>query len=354
MTSIWLKAAEKVVRTFSLPPTSVSFEVSKLCNLHCIACRRWYYDSTREGYVSIDKYRQAIDNIGWVKDVNVIGPDGEPLCNPDFNRIIEYNTSKYINTTFTTNGMLVTPELVNHWKSNKVSQIGISLDSPNKEEYEMLRPGANFDKVISSCRLINSAGIELHLNMIVFESNVDKVLDFAKLAKDVGASKVYYIRPQYTGSYNKNLNPIITLKRIALFEGVKEFLIKNKIGWYEPLCLGTYFRPCMFPFTSPWITLEGNIKPCCFIFGNHTEYLEEVSYEINGDKYILGNVYKDNFEKVWTGPKFREVREFIKSTEYLRGSQMSLEELKEWKLYPQVGNRFEQCRSCTLRWGLEG
>ena len=342
----------QAVRRLTLPPLEAVFEPTSVCNLGCRACLRWYWKNPSEGkHLTLPAYKDAMSNIGWVPMVGFIGTGGEPLMNPEFNNLIEYNASKHISSVFGCNGTLVTPEIVKFWASHRVKRVTISFDSCDPEEYEAIRIGSNFEKVKNVCKMISSAGLFLQLNMIVFERNVDKVLDYAKFAKEVGASKVFYIRPQYTGAYNDASNtPTITSKRENLFGQTEAYLRANHIAWVNPIRMGTYFRPCLSPFASPWIMLDGTIKPCCFIYGNHPETLDGYTYDVNGEVYTLGNIYKDDFRKIWYGQGLKELRNFIKQTECKEGEEIDPNQLKEWKKYPLSNNRFEQCRACLWRW----
>lgn len=348
------KIKRSLVKVFPFPVTAV-FEPTTMCNLRCKACARWYWENPSYGrHLTLENYKKALgnilDSVIWIPSIAFVSPGGEPLTNPEFNSIIGYNFSKNISSIVTTNGTLLTQDIVNFWKSHKVSRVAISVDSCEVDEYESIRIGAKFERVKNSCKMVSEAGIHLQLNTIIFESNVDKLMGMAKLAKEVRASKVYYIKPQYTGEFVESLDPKVTKERLQLFTEVRTYLKDNNIGWLEPVSMETYFRPCLFPFTTPWIMIDGSIRPCCFIFGNHDQTLDGYTYKIDGDKYLLGNIYKDNFLKVWLGRGFTSLRDFIKATEYKEGEKIDMEQLKEWKRYPLSPNRFEHCRACLWRW----
>ena len=346
--------ARTLIRKFPLYPVSVVFEPTTYCNLKCKACRRWYWDNpSKLKNLTLSMYREALKNIGWVPSIKFIGPDGEPLCNPEFNNLVEYNSSKNTFTQITTNGTLVTPDMVRFWKRHKVARVVVSFDSCDPSEYEAIRLGSNFNKVRDVCKLISSNGIPLQMNMVTFERNVDKVLDYAKFAASLGACEVYYLRPHNVGEAS-SIPPKITLERQKLFRETEDFLRVHKIKYIKPMRMGTYFRTCIQPFAAPYILLDGSIRPCCTIFGDYKENLEGQLYQVDGSKYTLGNIYQDKLINIWNSKNAKDLRKFIKETDYKEGSEIPLNQIASWKKNPIGCGRFEQCRSCLWRWSVEG
>lgn len=346
-----------IVRRLPFPPIEAILEPSKLCNLKCDYCRRGESGSVRQisgvgDHFTLDQFKVVLEKLRHIRKANWIG-DGEPLVNPDFNKLIEMSAKKGIRTTFGTNGTLVTKEDVAFWKTHKVSEISVSLDSPMPEKFERMRPGANFDRVIQSCKLINEAGINLQLQIILFAETVADIPKFVDLALKVGAWRIALPRPHLYGTLERYrasypvpavANPIL---KIAL-----DKMKRAKIRWYEPWYATTYFRRCMWPFLSPYIQIGGTIQPCCFMQGkNKMSNYDGVAYQVTSTSFEMGNILTDDFDKIWHGEAYKELRRLLIKSEKPVGTTIEPEQLHALK--GNTSSRFSSCLGCGWRWSIE-
>ena len=146
----------------------------------------------------------------------------------------------------------------------------------------------------------------------------------------------------------------MTASRIELFRRTRLYLDSKKIDYIKPLDFGPYFRTCIQPFSAPYIALDGSVRPCCTMFGDYEETLDKKVYKVEGNRYNLGNIYKDSFSKIWFGSPLKELRNFLKETDYKEGSKIPLDQLELLRSNCFSKGRFEQCRSCSWRWSVEG
>lgn len=349
---------KNIVRRIPLPPIEAIFEPTKLCNLKCDYCRRGESSSVCKvagvgNHFTPEQFKEALDKLRHIRRANWIG-DGEPLLNPDFNKLIEMSAKRGIRTTFGTNGTLVTKGDVDFWKKHKVSEVSVSIDSPNPERYEMMRKGANFDRVVQSCKLISEAGISLQLQIILFAESVGEMSKFVDLAIEVGAGRIASPRPHLYGTLNVRYqssypDPVVAnpILKIAL-----DKMKKAHIHWYEPWYVTAHFRRCMWPFLSPYIQIGGIIQPCCFMQGkDRIEYYDGVAYNVPSTSYEMGNILTDDFGKIWHGDDYKELRKLLIKTEEPVGTTIEPEQLHALKRHNS--NRFSHCLGCAWRWCVE-
>ncbi len=349
--------ARTIARRLPLPPLEALFEPTKVCNLQCDYCRRnengsVAHSKAEDKHFTPDRFKEALRQLKHIRGANWIG-DGEPLLNPDFNKLIEMTAKKGAKTTFGTNGTLVTPQDVVFWKKHKVSEVSVSLDSPIPETYEKMRKGAKFSRVIESCRMISDAGINLQLQIILFAESTTDMPAFVDLAIDVGAWRIALPRPhlydrleRYRSSYpdpDKVNQPLRTAMNKMKQAGIK---------WYEPWYATTHFRRCMWPFLAPYIQINGTIQPCCFMSGNDkTDNYDGVEYRIPSSCYVMGNIFTDDFNKIWRGDAYRELRQTLIKSERPVGTPIKPDELH--KLKEIHDGRFAHCYGCSWRWSVE-
>ncbi len=346
-----------IVRKLHLPPIEATFEPTKLCNLGCDHCRRLQVGSVAQIkgtgiHYSADQFTESLSKLKHIKRIGWIG-DGEPLLNPDWNKLIEIAYKKGIYTRFSTNGTLVTKEDVDFWKSHKVDLVQVSLDTSTAETYEKMRPGAKFDRVIESCKLISKAGIKLQMSNILFAESIEDMSSYVDLCVEVGAWKIALPRPHLYGGLKKYVNSRPDpAEANPILEIAQEKARKAKLEWYEPWLLLPYFKRCMFPFLSPYIQVGGTIQTCCFMSGeDRTGYYGGESFEIPATNYILGNIFTDDFSKIWRGDAYREIRNLLAKSERPVGASIEPEQLLALK--QDTSSRFSSCLGCSWRWSVE-
>lgn len=346
-----------IVRRLPFPPIEAILEPTKLCNLKCDRCRRLEGGSVAQIqgmgiHFTPEQFRETLDKLRRITKANWIG-DGEPLLNPDWNKLIEISAKKGISTRFSTNGTLVTKEDVDFWKRHKVVEVQVSLDTSTPETYEMMRPGAKFDRVIESCKLISKAGIKLQLSNILFAESIDDMAHYVDLCIEVGAWKIALPRPHLYDRLEKYLpscpDPVVANPILKIAQDKAR---KAKIGWYEPWLLTPYFKRCMFPFLSPYIQIGGTIQTCCFMSGkDRMGYYDGDSYKISATNYEMGNILTDDFGKIWRGQAYKELRRLLIKSERLIGTNIEPKQLLELK--KTMNGRFSHCLGCSWRWSVE-
>ena len=115
-----------------------------------------------------------------VKDVVFTG--GEPICRRDVCELAAYAKERGLSTTLLTNGTLI------DWRtasriSRSFDSVVVSLDSWVKEEYELLRPGAPFEKAVQGIRnLVEAKVSSLFIRPIITRLNLTSLPQFPSFA----------------------------------------------------------------------------------------------------------------------------------------------------------------------------
>ena len=343
-----------IVRRIPLPPLQANFEPTKMCNLACDFCRRHESSSVAQikgvgAHFTQNQFKEALSKLKHVRVINWIG-DGEPLMNPDFNKLIEMSADRGIRTTFTTNGILVTKKDIEFWKKHKVVRISCSVDTPDPERYKELRLGGTLDKPAQTCKWISESGIYLQMSSVLLAENIEGIPRFVDFAKEIGARRIALSRPHLVGTLTKYsssypdpvvANPIL---KIALDKAKKA-----KMDWHRPWYISPYHRRCMVPFVSLYIQIGGDIQSCCFMMGgDRIEDFDGVSYKIPVSNFRMGNILTDDFGEIWHGDAYKELRNLLIKSERPVGTTVGLERIHA--LRRNTDSRFSSCLGCLWRW----
>ena len=104
----------------------VLFELTTYCNLNCPFCLNDSSLSNKE-FMSLENFKIMVDKIK--KDVELVMlSGGEPLSNPDILDMLDYLIENNIAFRISTNGTLMTDEIMERLLSYPKSSIQFSLD----------------------------------------------------------------------------------------------------------------------------------------------------------------------------------------------------------------------------------
>ena len=143
-------AYRKRTEICSYPPTRVWVELTNHCNLRCSFCGNRLLAENDRGFMSLDLFKQLVDEAsGKIRQFNLFHR-GESLLHPQVGEMIGYANLKGIRTRLHTNGTVLTPDLCNEIINKGLDVISFSFDGYDKEMYERNRVGANFDCVLGN------------------------------------------------------------------------------------------------------------------------------------------------------------------------------------------------------------
>lgn len=263
-------------------PLYINVEPTNACNLQCYTCS---IDGTRKrGTMDMDLFRKIIDQSATAGVYEVaLFMGGEPLLHKDLPEMIRYVEEKGLDSRVYTNATLLTREKAVDILDSGLSFLGVSIDGDNKEEYESMRIGADFDVVI------------------------DNVLGLLELMKERGADKPYVSLQMMKLLENPNQGIDPAFK--ALFNGlpIEEFSVRNPHDWRGEKGIiklkdrGSKYYPCQVFWSAMSIAWDGRVVGC--------------SADLNG-KFILGDLNHQSIMEVWNGEDYRRHRRLMKQKKY--------------------------------------
>jgi radical SAM protein with 4Fe4S-binding SPASM domain len=181
-------------------PKMVHFNIDETCNARCIMCR----DEKRYDSVNVKKYYDLIDSdfIPLLKNAETVYLNGcgelfaSKLCKDLVSKI----TKNYPNIKFQliTNGILATEKNIRELGLyGKILSMEISMHAAKKETYDKIVRDGNFDVLMENLKFLSEMkknGILnfLTLNFVVSSYNYQDMIEFQKLANDIGAATQFW------------------------------------------------------------------------------------------------------------------------------------------------------------------
>lgn len=331
------------------PPYSLELNPTFRCNLDCIFCNGAQYGVTRERRKELsdrechDLIRQA--GLLGVRELRLAG-DGEPLLRNDLAVSLIREAGRVGMRGFlTTNGTLLTAEVIEAMVRSRWIHVSISIDAPGAEDYDTVtgttgmfgRLMANIEALKEAKRKSRRLGPWLHINTVLFRNTYDKLPEMVALARDLGIPSISFEPlvksppiahlelgpdeieelPRYVREAERLaravristnvgglLEPGLVVERDMgglLVDGIEEAASSDSQVGEKPSCqpgeehpLDLAALPCFQPWSRIVVRPDGAAYPCCNFYDAGAE-----------------NVRSQGLEGVWTGAYFNRVREGI-------------------------------------------
>lgn len=334
-------------RNYAISPKIISVEITDDCNLSCPMCPRRFSRVTGRS-MPFERFKFILDQLPTVNSMILLGR-GETLMAPDIFKMLDYGKSRDIHFTIVTNGLLLTEENINRFKN--VAKVIVSIDHPYPEGYRKIR-GAGLEVIIENMRRLKRVKryIYLIIQPLIMDENIEDLAGFVSLARDTGADAVKIVHPI---AFDQGLDK----KHADNFLNVTEKLdIAQKLAKRNGIrfdAVPSLSRPrlCLDPWMGPRISLDGDIYPCCFIYENSEPIWEEwyqgVCISVPQSKYIMGNIFKESFNKIWNGNNYRILRSIVKETE--ESDLLTPHELNTRRQEKNLNGWYPYCQICLYR-----
>ena len=181
----------KILKT----PNSICWNITQRCNEKCKFCYRDKFSKD----LSLEENMKVLENMlkAGVKKITFAG--GEPLLYPGIFELIRYAHEHGAITSLTTNGILVTEEVLAQL-NGILDWFTLSLDGPNAEvQTRMTRHAGHFDHVSRILKLIQKKNIKtkVKINTVVSGVNHEEVINMVPFmqAHDVKRWKLFQFVP---------------------------------------------------------------------------------------------------------------------------------------------------------------
>jgi SynChlorMet cassette radical SAM/SPASM protein ScmF len=215
---------------------TIYFYLTEGCNLKCRHC--WInppFESEKGAknfpFVDFELFKDICRQGKELGMHSVKLTGGEPLIHPDIEKIIDYINEEKLGLTIETNGVELTPSIVEKFLANKRHFLSISLDGVDAETHEWVRgvPGC-FEAALNGARLMVRSGYRPQLIMSVMGHNRHQMESMVRLAEKEGCGSVKFnlVTPTERGEKMYNDGQTLSMKElIETGEWVERKLIPN-------------------------------------------------------------------------------------------------------------------------------
>ena len=165
-------------------------EITSRCNARCEHCGSSCGDFIPKDEISADELKKTLLDISQHYNANEILLNitgGEPLIRKDLFEIMDYANKLGFRWGMTSNGMLITDEILEKMNQTNMETISISLDGL-KETHESFRKVSNcFDKIIENIKKLQKVpSVKIvQVTTVANKKNLHELEDLYNLMKEL-------------------------------------------------------------------------------------------------------------------------------------------------------------------------
>jgi radical SAM protein with 4Fe4S-binding SPASM domain len=262
-------------------PIHLDIEATSACNLKCIMCART--DMIKEGtfwkiqMFDFDTYKRLIDE-GMQNGLcsikyNVLG---EPTLNPRLIEMIAYaKQAGVLDVMFNTNATRLDTQLSRRLIASGLDKLFFSFDSPNRDQYNQIRVGTDYDTVLANIKRFMEIRAEMEsitpftrVSMVFMRGNQHAWEAFRRLFEPIVDAVGYGEYVDHTGQDRPD-------------RGIAPLQVKRNF-----CCPQLWQRMFVHP--------DGIVTICCVDAARTLQ---------------VGNILEQSARDIWQGEKYQQLRE---------------------------------------------
>ena len=301
-------------------PRSLYVETTSRCNSLCETCILTFGGREAPKDLSYSDFRRIVDQFPALERV-VLHGIGEPLLNRELPTMIEHAKGRGAHVLFNSNAITLSGRWPAALVGAGLDEIRVSLDGSTAETYRRVRGVDAFDKVVGNLEAFaayrRSLGVthpKVSLWFTGMQDTLHELPGLVPIAVRAGAAGihlqrlVYYgqglaVKPQALfGRATAEHERVIRETAAAAASAGVEFSASGATTPDVSLTPhGASTRPwsyCRRPWTLVYVTVHGNVLPCCISPFVADPY----------DGIVLGNLFEQRLEAIWAGEGYAGFR----------------------------------------------
>lgn len=261
-------------------PLVIFIDPCNLCDLCCSFCPQSQWGKRERGFMSYQLFTEALNQAIELKPQRInLFCFGEPFLNKDIFRMIRYATERNQWIRMHCNAKSLDEDKARQLLKSGLSELRFSFDTPNKELYNKMRIGGDYD------------------------STLENIIRFLTLQKE-GGYRYPLVHLQEIVPFVPDQKPKNSRAYCGLFKGFDvnfqarymhnfaDVQIKSEFSQLKKQAGGK--SPCQQIYSRIVIAFDGKIHACCLDSEGHN---------------IIGDLTKgDTIASAWNGPEMQRIR----------------------------------------------
>jgi MoaA/NifB/PqqE/SkfB family radical SAM enzyme len=247
----------------------------KFCPMHTDNTREIYRRKSEMSWETLQNIVHSLPNDGvYSFDISSIGETLELEALPEYLAYMK-KERPFVNTTISTNGLLLTPDIMQRLVASNLDTMQVSLFAHDADDYEWICGGKHYERVcqniVEAMEVRRKMGVN-HPQVQVFIAGIEEFRSKFEpfLAKWNNIVDVAFVRPINCSSINQDITPIFQVKK-------KRY-------------------PCIGPWYRTSIRSNGDVIAC-----QRIQFFDR--------DHAIGNINEQSLEEIWQGPAMQKLRQ---------------------------------------------
>lgn len=287
------KEIKNVLRGNIIPPRTVEFFISDICNHNCIGCHSKELHQTKTPFLKFETAEKVVDECAIMGTEGIeLSGGGEPMLYSKIVEFAKYSNNKGLKVGLITNGIPFNKKNVEILKF--LLFIRIALDAGSRKTYSIIHGKDDFLRLIQNVKMMvdykreNKLDVTIGFKYLIYKENSNELMEATKLAKKL---KVDYI--QFKPVRNTPRHHIKDIKYAQMMIDRCKQLATDKFMVIGGIGKSTIQQRCVLNMIHPLIDASGNVYLCAF-------------FQHRMKTHHIGNIYKQSFNKIWYSEKHRQ------------------------------------------------
>ena len=230
-----------------------------------------------------------MDLAPWLTYVNLYF-QGEPMLNPNLEKLIEACSSHRIYSSTSTNAHHLTEDRCRSLIDAGLSRLIISIDGMSEVTYSSYRVGGSLAQVLEGTRRMLEAkkalrrGPHVVWQFLVVGTNEQDIPELLKRAREIGVDEVHVKTAQLDDP--RDGHPLLTeapeLRRYDRHPVTGAWTLRNSMD-----------NACWRMWQGAVVTWDGRVVPCCFD---------------KDAQHVMGMLTQENMKTIWHNPNYASFR----------------------------------------------
>jgi MoaA/NifB/PqqE/SkfB family radical SAM enzyme len=166
----------------------VTLYLTERCNSRCVTCDYWRHGRAD---MTFNDVQRLLPNLAQLETRVVLLSGGEPLLNPEWERIAHALRAMGLKVWLLTSGLSLAKYAER--AAEVFDAITVSLDGTDRKTYHAIRGLDALDKVCEGIRAAAAHGVAPTVRVTLQRANFRQLADFVSLAKNLGARQVSFL-----------------------------------------------------------------------------------------------------------------------------------------------------------------
>ena len=283
-----------------LPVRWMQVETSSVCNFRCASCALSLKEYDRpEKHMTPDRFRRVLEAFPLVERVELQGV-GEVFLNAEIFGLIREATARGVEVHTFSNASRIDRTTARGIVESGLAHINFSMDGADEDTFRKLRKGGTLKRVRACVRNLVEARAALKsrtpgigVMSVLSKANYEQSPQMIAIAEELGVDRIIFTK------LNEGPKPdqrplLLEQKERAWIDALPPHQGALEVVWGTTPWTKEERMDCYWPKAMTYVTVEGDVTPCCNYFD---------SREIK-----LGNVFEQSGDEIWNGTEYREFR----------------------------------------------